>query len=116
MEKLFTYKPRPVTIPGERELTDTGFEGEIKIAIPDYQERLKLIKEQNLGDDAEFDERAKLIYATVSRYVKSIAFEHPDYEEKIEDIESLGFLDIGVAVIHDLNNLLLKGWRPNPKS
>jgi len=114
MEKVFTYKIRPVKPFGEDEYIETGLEGIVKVKIPDYKTRMNIVKaQQEIAED--FEKISLAAYDTCDKHIDDIALEHKDYGE-ITNIEELTQFEEGVAVMFDIYNQILKGWSLNPKT
>lgn len=115
MEKVFTYKPRAVALPGGKDLVGPTFTGEIKLAIPDWQSRIDLIKEympQDGGDEASSG--GKMI-DLVKKYVREVDFKHPECDEPLKSVDDLSYFAEGNGVILDLGKQIMQGWSLNPK-
>jgi len=114
MEKLFTYKIRPVKPFGTGEEIDTGFKGEIKVNIPDYKTRMKLVKSHS-AIEKDVEKMSTAAYDTCEQYIVSIDLTHEE-AENITSLDELSMFQEGVAIIFDVYNQILQGWSLSPKT
>ena len=105
--KEFSYKPKK----------ESGFVGEIKLRIPKYKERIKLLKECNFAIDSEgemskgaaqFDSVEKIIEMT-EQHVVSVSLKFGEHE--ILEYDELGYYQEGVELLNDVGNLILSGFK-----
>lgn len=109
--KEFVFKPKE----------DSGFTGEIKLRVPKYKERIRLLKECNLSVDengemgkgaAQFDSVEKIIDVTES-HVISVSLRYG--EQEIYEVEELGYYQEGVELLNEVGNLILSGFQLGKK-
>lgn len=102
--KLFEYIPKK------------HFEGSIVLKVPQYKERLKLLKECNfkLSKDGEvannneqFDSIEKLTDIT-EKHIEKVNLTHNGQE--IKSVEDLGYYAEGVELINEVGGLILNGF------
>lgn len=102
--KLFEYVPKK------------NFTGVIVLKVPQYKERIKLLKECNfkLGAEGEvtnnneqFDSIEKLAEIT-EKHIERVDLKMNDQE--IKSIEDLGYYAEGVELINEVGGLVLNGF------
>ena len=102
--KLFEYKPKK------------HFEGMITIKVPQYKERIKLLKECNFklgkeGDlesgEGQFDSIEKMIEVT-EKHIEKVALVHGG--EEINSVEDLGYYAEGTELLNEVGGLILNGF------
>lgn len=102
--KLFEYKPKK------------HFEGMITIKVPQYKERIKLLKECNFklsndgdlqADNEQFDSVEKLLEIT-EKHIEKVALVHD--KKEINSVEDLGYYVEGTELLNEVGGLILNGF------
>ena len=102
--KLFEYVPKK------------DFEGSIVLKVPQYKERLKLLKECNfklgangdiINNDSQFDSIEKLAEIT-EKHIEKVNLTCNGNE--IKSVEDLGYYAEGVELLNEVGGLILNGF------
>ena len=83
-----------------------GLQGTVTIEVPNYRERLDLVR--GIGDlDGEGVEVAGKMYGLVERHVKSMSVHGPD--GSMTTVDDLGYYAEGVELINAIGGVILRG-------
>jgi len=123
MSKEFIFKPgikvEKDKKTGEDKKIVSPFEGEIKVKVPKYKDRLKLLKECNFKMDDkgeiskgtdQFDSVEKVVEIAES-HILQVNVKHKETEEEFDSVEGLSYTQEGSELINDIGNMVLSGFK-----
>lgn len=115
--KDYVYKPEVNA--------DSEFSGEVKIKIPSYKERLKIIKEMNFSFNSDGSlntsnsssqiDIASNFVDIVEKHVEEVKVKLNESDEEFNSIDDLGYCEEGTVLINELANLVISGIRLGKK-
>jgi len=87
---------------------DSGFTGKVEVEIPNYKERISIMQEMGIKDEASVGlETGSKVIELVEKQVKSVDLSYGD--EVFKDLDSLGYSREGMDVINQLGNVIMGG-------
>lgn len=112
-----TYHPQPFTDEAGKEHAPK-FEGEIKLDLPSYKERIQMVKALNfktennkaeVGDN-NIDEALKVL-DLVEKHVKAVDLVRSADGLEFKSLEDLGYDSDGSELINEIGRVILGGTR-----
>lgn len=103
------------------DIKEDGFDGYVKIKVPSYRDRMKMMQEMNLKISANGEleqgniiESLDKLYVVLADHVSEVKVKYG--EHNFEDLDELGSYQEGTAVINELTQVLMSGLSLSGKS
>jgi hypothetical protein len=115
--RTYDYIPQDKTIDGT--VIPTPFKGSVKIKVPKYTDRLRLMKECNfkVRADGQIDPNTDMIDQAIKmvevakKHVLEVDLVRDEDKERFTDFESLEYDSDGSEVINEIANFVMSGGR-----